>query len=166
MKIRDEHLYHGAALTQIAEDRRFTAINALKVGAKVTNSAYKINDHIAVYFKYAASPHGKYHEYVFTFKSDHISQLRRIAASNESAHVALVCVDAREVCSITVDQLHDLIDRRQKANGGPEDQYTILVTAEPSKSLRVYVNQPGRRGAIIGKPIVVSRNAFPDSVFA
>jgi len=31
MKIRDEHFYHGAALNQIAEHEKFTAINTLKV---------------------------------------------------------------------------------------------------------------------------------------
>lgn len=34
MKIHDDHLYHGAALTQIAEHPLFIAINALKVGGK------------------------------------------------------------------------------------------------------------------------------------
>lgn len=165
MKIRDDHLYHGAALIQIAEDHRFTAINALKIGAKVINSAYKINDHIAVYFKYAVKPHGKYKEYVFTFRSDHLLHLRKIAAANESAFIAMICVDAREVCVITVDQLHDLINRRQKANGGPEDQYTVLVTAQAGKSLRVYANHPGKKGTILGKQLVVSRNAFPSALF-
>lgn len=37
MKIHDDHLYHGAALTQIAEDDQFTAINALKLGGKTTD---------------------------------------------------------------------------------------------------------------------------------
>ena len=30
MKIRDEHLYHGAVLNQIAEHPRFTAINTIE----------------------------------------------------------------------------------------------------------------------------------------
>lgn len=77
----------------------------------------------------------------------------------------MICVDAREVCVMTVDELHDLIDRRQKANGGPEDQYTVLVTAQAGKSLRVYLNQPGKKGTILGKAIVVTRNAFPDVLF-
>ncbi|WP_242101572.1 hypothetical protein [Lysobacter sp. M2-1] len=165
MKIQDEHLYHGAALIQIAEDHRFTAINGLKVGAKVVNSAYKVNDSIAVYFKYAVNPHGKYKEYVFTFKSDQIQQIRKIATAHESTYIALVCVGAREVCTISADQLADLIAARQKANGGQEDQYTLLVTADPGKSLRAYVNQPGKKATILGKPLVVGRNAFPNSLF-
>ena len=32
MKIRDDHMFHGAALIQIAEHPRFTAINSLVVG--------------------------------------------------------------------------------------------------------------------------------------
>jgi hypothetical protein len=51
MKIHDDHLYHGAALTQIAEHHLFTAINALKIGDNTIRVAYRINDLIAVYFK-------------------------------------------------------------------------------------------------------------------
>jgi len=40
MKIREENLYHGAALNQVAEHKRFTAINALKVKGKTSRSAF------------------------------------------------------------------------------------------------------------------------------
>ncbi len=32
MTIHDDHMYHGAALIQIAEHPQFTAINSLKLG--------------------------------------------------------------------------------------------------------------------------------------
>lgn len=56
MKITDEHLYHGAALTQIAEHPSFTAINGIRIGGKLHRSAFRINDSIGVYFKYASKP--------------------------------------------------------------------------------------------------------------
>jgi hypothetical protein len=45
MKINDDHMYRGAALTQIAEHPRFTAINAFKF----SRSAFKANDGIGIY---------------------------------------------------------------------------------------------------------------------
>jgi hypothetical protein len=164
MKIHDDHMYHGAALIQIAEHDQFTAINSLTVKKKTVPSAYKINDHIAVYLKYAAESHDPYDEYVFTFKSEHIQTIRAIAAGVDRMVIALVCVEDREVCAITADELSVMISERQKAHGGPEDQYTLLVTAEKGKSLRAYMNKPGVKGKSL-KRRIISRNAFPNIVF-
>ena len=59
------------------------------------------------------------------------------------------------------------VDRRRsgEAAGGNEDQYTVLVTAEAGKSLRVYMNQPGVKNTILGKELVIPRKAFPDVIF-
>ncbi|GAA0711953.1 hypothetical protein [Dokdonella soli] len=165
MKVRDDHLYHGAALIQIAEDEQFTAINSLRIKNQIVSSAYKINDQIAVYFKYAGAAHGASDEFVFTFHSDHIKTIRAIAATNERTFVALVCVEAREICAIIADQLASMIAARQKAKGGTEDQYTVLVTAPKGKGLRVYMNHPGTKATILGKPVIVSRSSFPSVLF-
>ena len=58
MKINDDHMYHGAALTQIAEHPQFTAINAFKHANRPSRSAFRINDDIGVYLKYASKPKG------------------------------------------------------------------------------------------------------------
>ena len=165
MKIQDEHLYHGAALIQIAEDARFTAINALTFGKAAVPSAYKINDSIGVYFKYALKPTDAYGEYVFSFKGTQIQTIRRIATLCAGAYIALVCVKDREVCVISADELSEMIEARQKAAKKVEDQYVVLVTAEARKSLRVYMNQPGKRRTILGRERVVSRNDFPAILF-
>ncbi len=165
MKIRDDHMFHGAALIQIAEDKNFTAINSVRVGGSIVRAAYKVNDHIVVYFKHAGKPTPKFKEYLFTFKPDHIKTLRALAGAHEKAFIALVCVQAREVCLITVDQLNAMITARKSAKGGVEDQYQVLVTAPPDKSLRVYMNEPGRRKTILGNPLIVSRSAFPAELF-
>jgi hypothetical protein len=166
MKIRDAHMYHGAALIQIAEHPQFTAINSVRVGKRVVNSAYKINDHIAVYFKYACSPVGPSDEYKFTFQSDHIACIRALAGSHDVAHVALVCVDAREICVITADELAQMVQARQRARGGRENQYVVNVTAEDGKRLRAYMDYPGRRNTALGQPLVRSRKAFPEVLFS
>ena len=67
MKINDDHMYHGAALTQIAEHEQFTAINAFEHGGKTSRSAFIVNHDIGVYLKYAGKPVGRYKEYQFTF---------------------------------------------------------------------------------------------------
>ena len=112
------------------------------------------------------TPHGSHDEYSFTFHSDHLACVRALAASHDKAYVALVCVEAREVCAISADELAQLVQDRQRAKGGREDQYVVIVTAEPRKSLRVYVNYPGRRATVLGKPLIKSRNAFPDVLFS
>lgn len=63
MRIQDEHLYHGAALNQIAEHKEFTAINAFKLKGKTSGSAFRINDSAVVYLKYAKAPNKSYSEY-------------------------------------------------------------------------------------------------------
>jgi hypothetical protein len=73
-------MYHGAALTQIAEDERFTAINAFKDRDEVSRSAFHINDDMAVYLKYATKPTPTHDEYVFLFNVQHLEELSRISA--------------------------------------------------------------------------------------
>ena len=67
MKIADDHMYHGAALLQIAEHPRFTAINSIEVSDQKSRSAYRINDNIGIFLKYASKPSGigEYPLYVY-----------------------------------------------------------------------------------------------------
>ena len=165
MKINDDHMYHGAALTQIAEHPQFTAINAFKTAGAISRSAFRINADIGVYLKYATKPKAPYGEYVFTFSADHLAELKSLRKNSNSAFLALVCVKAREICCLHYDQLMQLIDARTKAKGSPEDQYTILATIPEGKSFRVYVNAPGKRKTMLGKPIIVPRRSFPNIMF-
>lgn len=165
MKIHDDHLYHGSALIQIAEHPQFTAINALKLGKSVLRVAYQINNDIAVYFKYASKPTPAYKEYPFTFTKDHLAELSQIAKAKSKTFIALVCVKDREICCLTHAKLLALLRRREKALGKPEENLTILVTVPANKSLRVYVNAPGKRGSTLGKAFIVSRSAFPGVIF-
>ena len=58
MRIHDDHMYHGAALIQVAEHKSFTAINALKTSSGLHRNAYKINDEIGLYLKSLLSKNG------------------------------------------------------------------------------------------------------------
>jgi len=81
--------------------------------------------------------------------------------------IAMVCVEAREICTISANQLAVMIAARHKEKGGREDQCTvlILVTAPKAKGLRVYMNQPGINATVLGKELIVNKNSFPSVLF-
>lgn len=165
MQIHDDHMYHGAALIQVAEHPQFTAINALKHNGAVVPVAYKINDEIALYLKYASKPTPAYNEYTFTFHAEHLEELRQIRAANGKTFVALVCIKDREICCLSYDDLEALVNSRKAEKGVDEDQYVILVTAPKRKELRVYINAPGKKKTILGKELKVPRKDFPNVMF-
>ena len=165
MKIRDEHLYHGAVLNQIAEHQRFTAINALKVEGKISRSAFKANDDIGVYLKLSRKPKkGAFKEYQFTFNQRHIKELKQIDEAGNDLYLALICVEDREICCLPYKQLMDLIEERRTARGKKENQYQLLITLEPKQVFRVYMNAPGTKGQSLGL-LKIPRNRCLDALF-
>ena len=166
MKIDDDHMYHGAGLIQIAEDPQFTAINSFKLSAGLSRSAYRINDDIGVFLKYAREPTPAFREYGFTFRKQHLAVLQELANTTAQVFVALVCVKARQICCLRYADLAEMVEARKKAKGAAEGQYLILATVEAGKSFRVYVNKPGVKGTMLGKALIISRNDFPSAVFA
>ncbi len=164
MKIDDDHLYHGSALLQITEHPTFTAINSIDVLGQRSRSAYRINDNIGIFLKYASKP-SRIREYPFTFTSRHLEELAAIDDQMVSTFIALVCVKDREIACLKLEQLLDLVDRRKASKGTFEDQYVVLVTAPAGKRLRVYINAPARRKTILGKSIFIRRRAFPEALF-
>ena len=136
MKIDDDHMYHGAALLQITEHPTFTAINSMEVSGQRSRSAYRINNSIGIFLKYASKPSKALGEYPFTFTSSHRKELAAIANQTPNTFIALVCVKDREIACIQFQQLQELVERRQKAKGTPEEQYVVLVTVA---SLQGYV---------------------------
>lgn len=117
MRVDDDHMYHGAALIQIAEDPQFTAINSFKLAAGVSRSAYRINDDIGVYLKYASKPTPAYREYLFTFQKQHLAELAAIAKATEKVFAALVCVKARQSVLPSVHRPHEASRRSQEGQG-------------------------------------------------
>ncbi len=164
MKIDDNHMYHGAALLQITEHPTFTAINSMDVSGQRSRSAYRINDNLGIFLKYASKP-SALGEYPFTFASSHMEELAAIASQTANTFIALVCVKDREIACIQFQQLQELVERRQKEKGTPEEQYVVLVTAPQGKKLRAYVNMPSRRKRILGNPLLIPRRSFPDVLF-
>lgn len=104
-------------------------------------------------------------EYLFTFTKEHLAELSKIANATPKTFIALVCVKDREICCLGQAELLKLLARREKALGAPEENLTVLVTVPAQKSLRVYINTPGKKGSMLGKAFIVSRSAFPEMIF-
>lgn len=153
-------------MNQIAEHEQFTAINALKVKGKVSRSAFRVNNDIAVYVKYRSEPSGPYDEYVFNFTKAHLSELAAIDRNGDTLYLALVCVQDNEVCCLPYTHFARLIiSLRKQALGRHEDLYSLLVTLKKNESFRVYMNKPGVKGQFLDTPLKVTRNACPSSLF-
>ena len=164
MKVADDHMFHGAALLQIAEDPRFTAINSIDIAGQRSHSAYRINDTTGIFMKYASNPSGNRGKYLFTFTEGHLQELDAIDSKMGQTFIALVCVEDREIACLTFKQLKDLVARRLKAKGTSEKQYAVSVTAPERKSLRAYVDEPGKRKRILGR-LLINRKLFPGALF-
>jgi len=165
MKINDDHLYHGAALTQIAEHPQFTAINAVRSAGTISQSAFRINDSIGVYLKYASEPKPPAKDYIFTFTKANKDELAKIATRSGKLFIALVCIDGRHICCLEYTELNTWLKRRYDALRKKEDTSTILVNLPKGKGFRVNMNQPGRRKTYLANPQLVPRNRFPNALF-
>lgn len=163
MKINDDHMFHGAALTQIAEHELFTSINAVRISKKLSRSSFRINESIGMFVKYAAEPKGT--DYNFTFSKENKKELSFLETICEKVYVVFVCVESRQICCITVGDFYEWLAKRKEALGKDEDASTILVSLPEEKSFRVNMNQPNRRKVYLAKPQIVSRNQFPNALF-
>jgi hypothetical protein len=164
MKINDDHMYHGAALTQIAEHPTFKAINAFWSNGKKSSCAFRINDTTGIYIKYAGLPRGSANEYIFTFTHAHLEELKKLREHCPSVFAVLVCIGAKAICALSYGQIAGFVDLRRDSKGGEEDQYQIIVTVPPNKQFRAYINKPNRKGVAMGETLV-ARNAFPEVLF-
>lgn len=165
MKINDDHLFHGAALTQIAEHKQFTAINVVRISGDVSRSAFRINDDIGIYLKYAQNPKPPADDYIFTFSELNKSELAALSKKYEKLFIAMVCVHDRQICCLAYSELQDWLEKRRLALGSKEDTSTILVGLRQGGYFRVNMNEPGRRKIYLGQPQLVPRKRFPDALF-
>lgn len=166
MSISVKDMNHGGALIQIAEFPTFKAINSFepKKGQK-SNAAFVVNLDTGIYFKYGTSPNKAWKEFSFVFNEANFEELDALKAKYEDrAFVALVCVTAREVCLLKVNDLYAKRAERAAVNGGPEKQYQLLVAVRPRQSFRAYMNRPGVKKTSLDQTIV-SRNDFPKALF-
>src|SRR6266513_4136760 len=103
MKINKDHLYHGAALTQVAEHPSFKAINAFVHNGSRSRCAFLVNTDIGLYLKYASDHKGASKEFIFTLSQEHISELRILRNKAGRVFIGLICVSAGHICCISYD---------------------------------------------------------------
>ncbi|MGS8279877.1 hypothetical protein ACU7AI_17920 [Pseudomonas aeruginosa] len=165
MKIRTEHQNLGAALMQIAEDDRFTAINSLRLEGKKVNNAFLINADTCLFLKYRQEPNGTHAEYLFNFSSDVLAAIESAKKHYKKVFLGLVCVEGQEICCIDSLQFDEMVRARAETFGGSEDIYQVLVTMPNGKSLRAYMNAARTRGYVAGDKLIISRSRFPSALF-
>jgi hypothetical protein len=167
MKIDLEHQYHGAAIIQIAESQWFTTINAIKRKDGATyRSAYRVNGKIAVFLKYANTrPKGKFKQVQFTFPKKTLKELRELKARGLRVFLGLVCVRARAICCLPLNEFLALLSERKEAAGKGEAQYTLHVGVPKRGQFRVSLAYPNSRGYVAGDELLVPRNDFPWRIF-
>jgi len=167
LKIDDDHMYHGAALTQIAEHPTFKAINSLEANGKRLGCAFLINAKIGIYIKYdAVGPTGKkYPEFKFTFSTKNLQDIQNLKGQLDKLFIVLICLKAKEICVITEDMLSKLIDLRKRDKGSMESAYQILVQDFEGKQFKVYINAAGTKGKAMGLE-KIPRKDFPRKIFA
>ena len=93
-----------------------------------------------------------------------LDQLEELAERCAKTFIVLVCIKARQICVLTLDELKKHIARRKAQFGGDEDQYLILVTMPEGKSFRIYTNKPHTKNVHL-KEQIVARNKFPAAIF-
>jgi hypothetical protein len=166
MRINDDHLYHGAALTQIAEYPTFKAINAFepKKGEK-SRSAFTVNHDTGVYLKYGTSPNG-IGEYVFMFNKANIEELAALQRQyGERVFIVLVCRAAKEICVVTLPEFENNRAQPQRAKGSPESTYTLLATVPSGKEFPGVHEFSGEQGQAAEARISCEPQSIPTDHF-
>ena len=164
MHINKDHLYHGAALIQVAKYPTFKAINAFEMkGGEKSRSAFIVNHDTGIYLKYASKPNDS-REYVFTFTTPNLEELEALRTHHSRAFVVLVCIRAKEICVLTLDEFEKHRKGRETEFGGVESHYQLLLTAPANKGFRVYMNAPGKKKLSL-KQQTVARQKFPRAIF-
>jgi hypothetical protein len=144
MKIQQKDLYHGAALTQIAEHPSFKALN--KADAKYGH--YLVNDNRRLLVKPTTEEEPTWQ---FTFQTNDLDTLRADVAGGFETFVVLIC-GTKTICLLSAEDLPSLIDLDAVKS------QSIYVEI-PKASMRV-------RGTAGQLKHAVTHNAFPDGIFA
>ena len=161
MPTGDQQLYHGFALAQIAEDDQFTAINSCLVDGEKSRSAFKINNDIVVYLKYATDPQRNLSEYQFTFSRENLAELSGVSDAGNRVYLALVCGEDRVVCCFPHERLVQMIGERRRQSEQDEDQYIVLVTAEPHQSIACVYECAGTETQLPRESYTCGTGRFP-----
>lgn len=144
MRIQEQDIYHGAALTQIAEHASFKALN--KDSERYGH--YLINADCHVFIKYSRSASSPWS---FTFTPEQLEPLRNIQESQADLYACFVC-GHETVCLLSQEQLEQVID----ISAG--NSQWVRVEVPKGSSCRVF----GSKGKL---KKTIPHNAFPANLF-
>lgn len=102
MKIQEQDLYHGAALTQIVEHHSFKALNR----ASVKYGHYLVNTDRHVFAKYSKATHSPWS---FTFQPHDLQAIHAEITAGHTVFLCLVC-GTSTACALTQAEFSSLID--------------------------------------------------------
>lgn len=144
MKIQEQDIYHGVALSQIVRHESFKALNS----GSEKHGHYQINKGVHVLIKYRTNDGDAWN---FTFKPNEISAIKKIAKKGDAVFLCLVC-GSSTVCALSYDEIQVLLIPNT------DEQQSINVESPFNASLRVR----GTKGAL---PHTIPHNAFPKRLF-
>ncbi len=144
MKIQDQDIYHGSALTQIVQHDSFKALNR----ASSKYGHYLINKDQHVFVKYRTN---KRSPWSFTLQPD---ELEAIAAEIKSKKIVFLCVvcGTSTVCALSQEEIDSVIDVQSSS---PQ---WVKVSVPKGGSCHV----SGSTGKLSK---VVPHNSFPEKIF-
>ncbi len=145
MKVKKKDLFHGAALTQIVEDPRFTALN--KADEKYGH--YQVNHNKRLLVKHASNDEAPW---IFTIQPDDIDTVVADISSDQDSFLCLVCGQTT-ICILTTEEFETVVD-----TSGTAPQ-RIKVECPPASGMRV----SGSNGSMDS---VIPHNAFPRKIFS
>ena len=184
-EIRDKHMYHGAAIWQIADHPQFTAINRVGLftqGGNASYSAYIVetmgNQKTGVYIKTAdsplevpgpSSPPNDFKSYYqFGFDSNAKGHLNALASECHKTFVLMVCELDRHVCCLAYADFLSIVQQQRKhLPKGETATTTLRVNLETRKGFRVNTITPHTRSGkyLLDSPKEIPRSDFPDKIF-
>lgn len=145
MKIQEQDLFHGAALTQIVEHKSFKALNR----ASVKYGHYLVNADRHVFAKYSKATRSPWS---FTFQPNDLKAIQAEINNGNTVFLCLVCGTAT-VCALAEAEFTSLID----------------LASPAAQRVRVEVPAGGSchvSGSLGSLKRTVPHNSFPDKVFA
>ena len=144
MKIQEQDIYHGAALTQIVEHESFKALN--KGSSRYGH--YLVNADCHVFVKYSRAENSPWQ---YTISPEQLEPIANVAGSTAHVYLCLVC-GHQTICLLGQEQIEELIEL------GATDSQWIRVEVPQGGGCRV-TSRLGRLGR------VVPHNAFPSRLF-
>lgn len=145
MKIQEQDLYHGAALTQIVEHISFKALNR----ASTKYGHYLVNTDRHVFVKYRKPNRSPWQH---TLSEDEVDAMATEIKNGHAVFLCLVC-GSTSVCALNSSEIQTLLEIKTAG------QQWIRVEIPQRGSCHV----SGSNGKL---KRTVPHNSFPDKVFA